>query len=102
MKTFWQNCKVYKKKIEECDKIKVGDNMINVYEVVDKRLVKANEITVKVEAQDRVSGMPENAQYNYYIKTSEEETYRLIAENQTSDSVYCFWSTTSPPQLFWT
>ena len=61
---------------------------------VTRQNVKANEITVKVEAQDRVSGMPENAQYNYYIKTSQEDEYTLKAENQTSNT-YTFTGLTA-------
>ena len=56
---------------------------------VERGLVSSNSITVNVQATDRISGMPANAQYNYYIKTSEEGEYKLIAENQTS-TTYTF------------
>ena len=51
---------------------------------VERGVVTANSIAVNVKAIDNISGMPENAQYNYYIKTSEEGEYRLIGENQPS------------------
>ena len=49
---------------------------------VTRENVTSNSITVNVQAEDRVSGMPEGAQYNYYIKASTEDTYRLIGENK--------------------
>ena len=49
-----------------------------------KQETTTNSITINVEAQDSGSGMPTEPQYNYYIKASNEENYRLVGENITS------------------
>ena len=56
---------------------------------VSRVSVSTNSITVKVNAQDKVAGMDETVKYNYYIKTSEENDYRLI-ESDVTNNTYTF------------
>ena len=49
---------------------------------VERGEITSNSIKVQVQATDKVSGMPEDTRYNYYIKENGEAEYRLIGENQ--------------------
>ena len=51
---------------------------------VTRGLVNTNSITVNVKATDKVSGLPENIEYNYYIKESTAGEYTIVAEGEES------------------
>ena len=50
---------------------------------------EADKITVEVEAQDEISGMPETPKYSYYIKKENEEEYQLIA-SEIEEKTYTY------------
>ena len=51
---------------------------------VERGETTSNSIRVQIQATDKVSGMPEDTRYNYYIKENGEAEYRLIVENQAN------------------
>ena len=67
------------------DTIKVEDKT-GPEVTITKTETKTNSITIKVDAKDTGAGMPENIQYNYYLKEEGAKTYKETAENQTANT----------------
>ena len=56
---------------------------------IERQNITSNSITVNVKAQDTGAGMPQEVVYNYYIKESNEEEYRLVGPG-VADVTYTY------------
>ena len=61
---------------------------------ITKTETKTNSITVKVDVNDVGAGMPENVQYNYYLKKEGSVAYEKTIEGQTAN-IYKFTDLTA-------